>query len=363
MKNVAGRIVLSVFGVLTVVSALSLNSCRQNTSTVDTVYVNTPDLDDSGAWTYHAAGNSGLISMQFTDGKNFPSAGWNVAGSNGVVLRSMDTGKTWPAVTPVPSGGAIYGIWFMDRNKGIAAGDGGVSQTNDGGISWNSTYFNSSYVPRSLYFVDKNTGFIGTSDQGMNPLPGENGEIWKTTDGGNTWSEVYNTMQNNLSTAIGGIYNFLFTSPTHGIATGKFGLVLVTNDGGNTWTYGNSGATGSIAHTASAGGNTIYGVSLGVSTSWPADTIGGAVIKTTDGGMTWQQVQSTTYAPQGIAANGNGVITVAGFGGNILESTNNGTTWTPSTFGGDRWINVAYAAPYRAVMIGTFGHLVTRDRY
>ncbi len=368
MKNFFGRFIALSFGALAIISSLSINSCRQNTSVKwDTLVVHDtlPDLDDStstSGWTYHSAGNSGLVALQFTDGKNFPAAEWNVGGSNGVVLRSTDTGKTWPAVTPVPNGGTLYGIWFFDQWKGFALGDGGLWRTNDGGQSWNGMYLNSNYYLRSLYFVDKSVGFIGTADPTQNPLPGQNGEIWKTSDGGATWNEVYNTMVSNSQPGTGGIYNFQFTSATHGIATGKFGMVLVTNDGGNTWTQGNSGVTGSIAHTAFVGGNTIFAVVLGNSYDWPADTVGGAVIKTTDGGMNWQTVQTTSYAPQGIATNGNGVITAAGFGGNILESRDNGMTWAHGSFGGDRWINIGYAAPYRAVMIGTFGHLVTRDR-
>ncbi len=359
MQKLLGRIIFLGFAGLAVIIAFTLNSCRdQFTTQVDTVYIHSGGCDSM--WMFDSMyTTSNLVISQFTDGLKFPSAEWNVAGSNGVVLRSTDTAKTWTAKTSIPDGETVYGIWFFDQLNGVATGDDGmVWHTDNGGLGWNSTSIGAMYAPRRLYFIDKNIGFIVTSDQMVDPatqLPGMNGEIFKTTDGGQTWTNVY--------TANAGLYNVQFTSATEGIVSGKFGTVLVTNDAGNTWTPGNSGANGNITHAAYMGGGTIYATSLGNSNAWPEDTVGGSIIKTSDGGMTWQTVQTMTWGVQCIATNGNGVITAAGYGGNIIESTDNGSTWTNSTFGNDLWSNVEYAASYRGVLIGRDGKLATRDRH
>jgi photosystem II stability/assembly factor-like uncharacterized protein len=358
MHKLFGRSLFFGIAGLAVFAMFTLNSCRDKYSTqVDTVYVHTPGCDSM--WMYVQTGTtSTLLISQFTDGLKFPLAEWNVGGTNGVVLRSTDTGKTWPAVTPIPDGTTIYGIWFFDQLNGVVAGDDGMMwRTNDGGKSWSSNSIGSLYPPRRLYFVDKNIGFIVTSDQmddAISGLPGKSGEILKTTDGGMTWANVY--------TANAGLYDVQFTSATEGIASGKFGTVLVTTDAGNTWTLGNSGVNGNITHATYAGGSTMYAVSLGNSNAWPADTVGGAIIKTTDGGMTWQSIQTTTWGIESIATNGKGVITAIGIAGNIIESRYSDLYWTPSVFGNDLWYNIEYAAPYRAVLIGRDGHLATRDR-
>ncbi len=353
-SNTFARILFLGLAGLAVISSLSLNSCRQKTITeVDTVYVHEPDWDDSASWTYRQSGTtSGLVISQFAS-----SNVGTVGGNNGTVLRTTDMGTTWSAMSTVPSYSTVYGIWFFDAKNGFANGDGSyIYKTTDGGNTWSSISFPSSIWQRSICFVDRMTGFIGTADPYSSPA-GSDGEIWRTTDGGYTWQQV-------ATNSTGGIYNIQFSSSTTGIATGKFGAAFYTTDAGLTWNQSTTDQPlGFYTHTAFINATTGFAPAGTLSNnSIGIDSLGGYLAKTTDGGRSWTTVKTTPYALSGIATNGMGVITAAGWGGNLLESTDNGATWNHTKLGDDRWIDVSYANATRSIMIGTYGHIVTRDR-
>ena len=355
MNNLAiGRFLSLGLAGLAIISSLSLNSCKRQTITeVDTVYVHDPDLDDSvSGWTYRQSGTqSGLVISQFAS----TNVG-TVAGDNGTVLRTTDMGNTWRSMATVPSGVTQYGVWFFDANNGFTIDASSISRTSDGGASWQVSSSPSSNWLRSLCFIDRMTGFVGSADPYSSPA-GSDGEIWRTSDGGITWNQV-------LANYTGGIYNIQFSSPTTGIATGKFGAAFYTTDAGLTWSQASTDQPIAFyTHTAFVNATTGFAPTGSlVSNSIGLDTTIGYLAKTTDGGRSWKTIMNTPFSLSAIATNGKGVVTAAGWGGNILESTDNGATWNHSNLGNDRWIDVSYANATRSVMIGSYGHIVTRDR-
>jgi photosystem II stability/assembly factor-like uncharacterized protein len=343
---------LAVIGITT----LSLNSCRQSVTTErDTVYVQAPDLDDS-TWVYRQTGTtSDLVISQFLS----PQLGF-VAGDNGTVLRSTDSGTTWTKLASVPvsseSGQVVYGIHFFDATNGLAVGDGyNVWRTNDGGGTWSATPLSTAYNPRCLAFASSLVGILGTADAYSSP-PGSNGELWRTSDGGASWSRV-------LAVSNGSFYHIRFTSAMNGIALGKFGSSYWTSDGGQTWTAGtNDAPTYQLTRSTVLNGQTGFACGIRQLSDGTADPTGGSLLRTDDGGHTWSTIDRTSYPVQGVASGVSGILTAAGYAGNVLESTDSGTSWQHSTLGSDRWIDVNYATASRTVMIGAGGHLVTRDR-
>jgi photosystem II stability/assembly factor-like uncharacterized protein len=351
-RHLASLVALAV-GVLVIASSLSLNSCKTTTETnYDTVYVHdTVFVRDSGtgnhstSWSYRQSGtSSGLVISQFLS----PNLGY-VAGENGVVLKTTDVGNTWRALTSVYGGGTLYGVSFTSEMNGFTIGDGSnVHHTTDGGMTWSDYSLPTSKVLRCICFVNPMLGFVGTADPRSSP-PGYEGEIYRTTDGGDSWDLVKSIYD-------GSFYNIQFATATNGIATGKFGTTYWTSDAGTTWISGSNDAPNAqFTHTAFTTATDGFAVAA-------SDPDHGVILRTTDAGHSWTTIKTIPYQLQGIAIpSNNSIITAAGFYGNLLESTDNGTTWTESKLGTDRWMDLTYGSATRAIMIGSLGHIVTRD--
>ena len=63
-------------------------------------------------------------------------------------------------------------------------------------------------------------------------------------------------------------------------------------------------------------------------------SVGGTILKTTDGGNHWQpQTSGTTNFLYGVSFTDVNTGTAVGFGGTILRTTNGGSSWDPQTSG------------------------------
>lgn len=131
----------------------------------------------------------------------------------------------------------------------------------------------------TVFFLNASTGWRG----------GENGEIFKTSDGGTTWVRQ-------PSGVSASIYGIRFLNATTGWATGAFGALLRTTDGGSTWTVGKLGDS-----------NSSYGPDVAVITPLDAKTVfvgrtlasgGGSYgyfYASKDGGITWQTLSTVPH--------------------------------------------------------------------
>lgn len=163
-----------------------------------------------------------------------------------VIYRTVDAGKLWKTVWGIKQFGYKYGelkqLSFPSSEIGYAIGigrnqnnDGSnfdyfLLKTNNSGITWNlvKTFDN---PLASIYFVNLNIGFIGT----------ESGVLYKTNDGGNSWTELQINKSGNE------IHSIQFISELKGFATGGVMRYLTdgggssnffiskTTDGGETW--------------------------------------------------------------------------------------------------------------------------------
>ncbi len=231
--------------------------------------------------------------------------------TDSVILRSTDDGATW---TEIPAGlpqTSYRAIDFLDDLSGYAVGERTgfyptTARTNDGGLTWQPTYWNGMYDFWDVDAVAPNIA-IACADNGL----------WRTTNGGVGWSMLNTTplsgffgadfINANEGWAVG--YDFMKTSdggqtwthllaPTtvfrdvafadalNGWAVGDNGAVLITQDGGSSWTAQNSGTTSASLWSVEALSPTI---------AWIAGS-GGFVARTLDAGATW-----TPLAPAGIA--------------------------------------------------------------
>lgn len=123
-------------------------------------------------------------------------------------------------------------IYFQDENTGFIAGNDGVMyKTYDGGNSWMSLNTNTSLPLYDIFFINKNEGFaVGGEDHcgGTGCIP-KGAIIIYTKDGGQSWNPIPITLSEQI--VLKSIY---FTNDSFGFTVGD-GLILSTEDRGATW--------------------------------------------------------------------------------------------------------------------------------
>jgi photosystem II stability/assembly factor-like uncharacterized protein len=178
---------------------------------------------------------------------------------------------------------------------------------------------------QAIQFVDASHGWAAG-----------NGRILATSDGGHSWTRQY--------AGPAALYQLDFTDAAHGWAVGK-DVLLRTTDGGATWT-----AAADPASSASRPGprcqdiDTVHFVSpsvgyavAGGASGTVAPVLGGLsgpyagshLLRTADGGQTWQQLGGTPANPESacFSSASNGYL---GTPGVIWHTSDGGTTWTKS---------------------------------
>jgi len=182
---------------------------------------------------------------------------------NGDAYKTLDGGNSW-VIKSNPSI-SFTAIFFVNDSVGYASNGGGgqIIKTTDAGETWNwSVILGPTGPVYAVYFTDENTGY---AIEYYSP----DGRIWKTTNGGGNWIQIYLETGNQLTDVV-------FVNDTTGFVTGVSGIILKTIDAGNTWTPQISGTTNTLNSVHCIDTDTCYAVGSA-----------GTVIKTTNGGNTW----------------------------------------------------------------------------
>ncbi|NJN79836.1 MAG: hypothetical protein HC797_04840 [Anaerolineales bacterium] len=191
--------------------------------------------------------NENYAWIQVADINNYPIAG--------TLYRTSDGGITWQDFeTPFSAGD----FEFIDENNGwiladlgVGAGSMAVSvfQTSNGGVTWSRVYTNDPNLEGAgeslplggikvlLVPLDMQTAWVGG-------VVYANGTVYlfRTDDGGETWSTVANIeLPQEAEDSQIGVEKLEFISPTQGVlvlrmsSTSQETLIFSTNDGGDTW--------------------------------------------------------------------------------------------------------------------------------
>lgn len=117
---------------------------------------------------------------------------------------------------------ALNDIVMMDTREGYICGNGAVMKTVNGGKDWKVL---------NVYFDN----FTGLCTQGMKKAwtCGYNGSIYRTGNGGDSWTRLRNG--NDITLPRYHLEDILFLDDDHGFAVGEKGLVTYTDDAGKHW--------------------------------------------------------------------------------------------------------------------------------
>lgn len=170
----------------------------------------------------------------------------------GFVYRSFNNGVSWDTIRVGPQGTTgtqaqqfvtFRGIEFPSRNVGYISGNrGAIYKTTNGGATWTnispfpalnispSGFPNSAMTYFDIQALDENTVFvIGNFFTAAN-----NRRIYKTLDGGATWIDISSNIDALLQ--IGNLNGILMHDANNGYVVAPGGVLFRTNNGGTSWT-------------------------------------------------------------------------------------------------------------------------------
>ena len=222
--------------------------------------------------------------------------------------------------------GNFKDVYFINTTVGYAVGGnnttGIIYKTTNGGTSWSATAISTSSL-ESVWFTSSSTGFA----------VGSGGKIFTTTNAGSTWTVV-------TSPTTTGMKKIHFPTSTVGYAAGGSVMIKSTNSG-SSWTSSTVPSIGGSNTIA----NGVFFTSSSVGYLYGSyNFFNGWINYTTNGGSTW------SYAPFTSGGTINDIYfipsTTTGFavgnGGGIYKTTAGGTSWTMKTSGTTKNLNAVY---------------------
>jgi photosystem II stability/assembly factor-like uncharacterized protein len=267
----------------------------------------------------------------------------NSGGTGGRIYHTLDGGVSW-SVTPVPFNNAGY--FFLNSTNGFAlvslgAGAGShyvaLYQTLDSGATWAQVFTHEPGESKSLpesgsksgfTFLDIHQGWVS----GNNPMT-DYFYLFTTVDSGATWAHETDI---SLPGAYAGSFletrppffmsNTVAYLPVRALTSGgdTFLLVYRSNDSGQTWTFQSAIPDGRVVDFTT------------VDSGWAGG--GTALLRSTDGGVTWTAPAMAGIPPADFILNLDFVDDLNGW----VLTTPDDYTWMPlrlfhTTDGGASW--------------------------
>jgi photosystem II stability/assembly factor-like uncharacterized protein len=243
---------------------------------------------------------------------NFPSSSTGyLLTFDGSVFRTDDGGQSFSRRTSIPGTPSTGGnssaadIAFTGADIGVAVAGNRIYRTTDGGNSWAQVFATGFPIINAVKFVDANVGYA----------VGDNSTVLRTPDGGQNWAPVPLTGAPPGLRLTGVDCSDAMTCL---ISESTGARILRTADGGSTATA-ISLSTQPILAAAFASALQVVAVGRGGATVVSSD--GGLNFSPVGGRITGQSFEPVSASPAGIAVSGasNGVL---------ARSDNGGQSWT-----------------------------------
>lgn len=291
--------------------------------------------------------NSGVKEISIVDANTVWVSAYDGSGGGAYpkdITKTVDGGATWTAmnISAIPGTALISDIagvsadvaFVVTAPSGSGASNNGIWKTTDGGATWTKytgAFTNGTSFANHVYFWDANNGFAGGD-----PANGKF-EMYKTTDGGATWSLITTAPapQNGDEFTYVGVKEVVGDNIWCGTSTGR---VLRSTDRGATWEAFTSPAL-DFGGVITEGSTASFAFSDNGTDGLLITNDNGAVFmfSTNDGGATWLDA-----FPEGVWY-GDDVAAVPGVAGGFVTSGINsagpmGTAY--SVNGGIDWIGI-----------------------
>lgn len=208
----------------TVYKSVNINVVPPATPTLNPVFANSNeqvfDVATAGVDSVWACGYSGFSVA--------------AASRSPKIFRSVNGGTSWTTISTFPIGTTsqqFTQIEFPSRQIGYVAGNRDtIWKTIDGGVTWSKLPLPTPGVTpqityTSMYALDNNTVFLTG-----NGFPRK--VVFRTTDGGNTWTDITNNI---IALGGGNLNNVLFHDINNGYVIGPGGVMYKTNNAGASW--------------------------------------------------------------------------------------------------------------------------------
>jgi len=188
-----------------------------------------------------------------------------------------------------PGGSRVDDIYFHGKNIGWTAGGWNlkVHKTTDAGQTWTPLTLTNNQYLRSIEFFDENIGLCGSVAASNVPQAQRLGSLYRTTDGGNTWTNVAPAIVPRPA----GICGLARASTTTMYGVGVWygpAFVIKSTDKGATWEY-----TDMSEYAQSLIDVYFFNEDEGFVVGSAVGQSSGIVLYTDDGGKTWTEKFST----------------------------------------------------------------------
>lgn len=192
----------------------------------------------NAALTYNSGTSSGWSAASvlgidlYSNGSGF-KASYGSSGSFGHITseqygfgKTTNYGANWIDIMPNTNVTRIANVDFINSNLGYAVSDSGrILKTNDGGTTWNFISQEPQNSGSNFFMIDGDNGYFHNAYD----------KYYRTTDGCQSWN--LQTVAMIGSQQIGEIS---FLNPQLGFIVGKQGQIFKTTSGGNVFVNGNS---------------------------------------------------------------------------------------------------------------------------
>lgn len=306
--------------------------------------------DPNSVWATGYDGTTGNTSRQYcwVTKTNNAGASWTCApvwtGTNAII---GDTTQYAISNLDAQSGTTCW----LGAYKKIGTGQqGGIFKTTNSGASWTNMtapgmFTNTTSFCNWVTFLTPN---VGIADGDPNPSSSNEHEIWRSTDGGATWSMVTGANIPNPVSGEFGITNVYEKIGSSNIWFGtNKGRIYRSTDAGATWNVSTVNSGNTISDIA------FYDANNGLVMTYVGTTTVSAVYNTNDGGATWNLLPNAATDPNygrndvcGIPGTSWYASCGAGTGNYLLSfSMDDGATWNSWGSTGIQYLAIDFVNP------------------